>query len=157
MLHSTLGGTHAHAAGRWFVTAFEAPCTFSVMTMGFESEWSTIVCRRLDALFDSTNAGFTRSSPEQPMPGVVDDMFWEANPIRFAERYPGSGIVESYGDQWPAPCIDYWIYVDVHAGVATLSTEGWSVDRQEVRLSGIGDEDADRLHQRLARILERDA
>lgn len=127
------------------------------MTRGFEPEWSAIVCRRLDAVFDATNAGFSRTSPEQPMIGVVDDMLWEANPIRFAERYPDSGIVESYGDQWPAPCIDYWVYVDVETRLATLSTEGWSVDRQEITLSGIGDEDADRLHEHLARILQRDA
>jgi len=126
------------------------------VTGGFESEWSAIVCRRLDALFESTNAGFARSSPAHLMTGVVDDMLWEANPIPFAERYPDSGIVESYGDQWPAPCIDYWVYVDVQSRLATLSTEGWSVDNQEIALSGIGAEDADRLHEPLARILQQD-
>ena len=74
----------------------------------------------------------------------------------FAERYPDSGIIESYGDQWPAPCIDYWVYVDVETRLATLSNEGWSVDRQEIALSGDGVEDANRLHEHLARILQRD-
>ena len=28
----------------------------------------------------------------------------------FAERYPDSGIVESYGTQWPdVTCIDFWV------------------------------------------------
>lgn len=115
-----------------------------------------MVCRRLDALFDSTQAGFSRSAPGEPMTGVVGDMLWEADPDLFAEHYPDSGIIESYGDQWPAPCIDYWVYVDVETRLATLSTEGWSVDRQEIALSGDGVEDANRLHGHLARILQRD-
>lgn len=125
------------------------------MTSGFEPEWSLIVSRRLDALFDSTNAGFSRSSPQQPTTGLVGDMLWEADPIRFAERFPDSGVVESYGDQWPAPCIDYWVYIDVEARMATLSTEGWDFDRQKIALSGSGAQDADRLHEHLSRILQR--
>lgn len=127
------------------------------MTREFEPEWSAIVCRRLDPLFSSTDAGFSRSAPAEPTTGVVDDMLWEADPIRFAERYPDSGIIESYGDQWPAPCIDYWVYVDVESRVATLSTEGWAFDNQQIPLSGTGAEDAERLHERLARILQQDA
>lgn len=123
---------------------------------GFEPEWSAIVCRRLDTLFDSTCAGFSRSSPAQPVTGVVGDMLWEADPIRFAERYPDSEIVDSYGDQWPPPCIDYWVYIDVDARLATLSTEGWSHDDQEIALSGKALEDADRMHEHLAPILQRD-
>ncbi|HLS46170.1 MAG TPA: hypothetical protein VK045_12105 [Ornithinicoccus sp.] len=124
--------------------------------VGFEPEWSAIVCRRLDTLFYATDAGFSRSSPAQPVTGVVDDMLWEADPLRFAERYPDSGIVESYGEQWPAPCIDYWVYIDVGTRSATLSTEGWSHDNQEIALSGKGAEDADRLHEHPARILQQD-
>ncbi|WP_149814477.1 hypothetical protein [Serinicoccus marinus] len=126
------------------------------VTEEFEPEWSPIVCHRLDSLFTSTNAGFSRSSPTQPVIGVVGDMLWEADPIQFAELYPDSGIVESYGDQWPAPCIDYWVYIDVEARLATLSTEGWSHSNQEIALTGKGSEDADRLHEHLARILQQD-
>ena len=148
--------THYFAAGRKAGQARAAPCTLAQMTKGFEPEWSAIVCRRLDALFYSTAAGFSRSSPAQPVTGVVDDLLWEADPLQFAERYPDSGIVESYGEQWPAPCIDYWVYVDVETRMATLSTEGWSHDNQEIALSGNGAEDADRLHEHLARILHPD-
>ncbi len=52
-----------------------------------------------------------------------EDMLWEADPLRFAERYPDSGVVESYGPQWPAPCIDY----SVETGTMTRTgcTRSW--------------------------------
>lgn len=119
----------------------------------FEPEWTAIVCRRLDALFGSVDAGFTRHSPQQPETGLVGDMLWEADALRFAERFPGSGIEESYGPQWPAPCIDYWVYVDVASREARLSTEGWSAEAQVIELSGDGAADGDRLAEALAGIL----
>lgn len=41
---------------------------------------------------------------------VVAALLWEADPIKFAARYPDSGIVETYGeDAWSGVhCIDYW-------------------------------------------------
>ena len=81
-------------------------------------------------------------------------MLWEADPVRFAARYPDSGIEESYGDQWPPPCIDYWIYLDPDARVAKVCTEGWSWPDQEFALSGVGVEDADRLGDYLAQVLQ---
>ena len=116
----------------------------------FEGEWSSVVCRRLDALFESAHAGFVRSVPAEPVAGVVDAMLWEADAVRFAERYPDSGIIESYGDQWPAPCIDWWVYVDAGAGRAEISTEGWSDENQVIELSGHAAQDADRLAEILA-------
>lgn len=88
------------------------------------------------------------------MTGVIGDMLWEADAVQFAERYPDSGIIESYGDLWPAPCIDYWVYVDTRERLAALSTEGWSFDNQQIPLSGYGPADADRLYGHLARILQ---
>ncbi len=123
------------------------------MTSAFAPQWSAIVCGRLDALFESADAGFSRSLPQQPVTGLVGDMLWEADSLRFTERYPDSGIVESYGPQWPAPCIDYWVYVDVESRRATLSTEGWSTELQEIELSGTGAEDANRIGEVLAGIL----
>src|SRR3712207_8830332 len=36
-------------------------------------------------------------------------LLWEAEPARFAARYPDIRIEDSYGDQWPdVSCIDYW-------------------------------------------------
>lgn len=79
----------------------------------------------------------------------------EADLILFAEPEPDSGIVESYGDQWPVPCIDYWVYIDVKARSATLSTEGWIVEpRAGIVLSGDGGEDAERLHGQSDRTLQ---
>lgn len=95
--------------------------------------------------------------PGEPVRGEVGDMLWEADPLRFVERYPDSWIVESYGSQWPAPCIDYWVYVDVEARRARLSIEGWTVDQEEVALSGNGVEDAQRLRAVLAGALKVDA
>lgn len=122
----------------------------------FTPDWSRTVCERLDALFERADAGFSRSLPERLEPGVVGDMLWEADAETFAERYPDSGIVESYGSGWPAPCIDYWVYVDLETRRATLSTEGWSADDPEIELSGDGTTDADRLADALAKILRMD-
>lgn len=124
------------------------------MTTGFEPHWALIVCRRLDGLFEATGAGFSRSIPQDLTPGWLDSMLWEADPLQFAERYPDSGIVESYGIQWPAPCIDYWVYVDVEARLATLSIEGWIVDPETITLTGDGAVDAEVLHEILARALK---
>jgi hypothetical protein len=123
------------------------------VTMGFEPGWSVEVCQRLDELFAAAQAGFSRSLPASPTIGWVGDMLWEAEPLRFHERYPDSGIAESYGPQWPAPCIDYWVYVDVASRRATISTEGWNAGRKTLPLSGKGTEDAEALRGILAGIL----
>ncbi|WP_323099172.1 hypothetical protein [Intrasporangium sp. YIM S08009] len=123
------------------------------MPDGFDDDWSATVCAALDSLFLGASAGFSRSSPGQPRDGVVSDMLWEADPLRFAERYPDSGVVESYGAGWPPPCIDYWVYVDVPTRLAMLSTEGWTGDHRPVELSGRGAVDARRLAAALGEIL----
>lgn len=124
------------------------------MTRAFDPEWSAIVCGRLDALFESTDAGFSRSLPLEPVSGRVENFLWEADALRFAERFPDSGVVESYGDQWPAPCIDYWVYIDEGSRTATLSVEGWNFDCEEIALSGDGPHDAERLHRAMASFLQ---
>lgn len=126
------------------------------MAAGFEPEWTAIVCSRLDCLFEATGAGFSRSMPGEPVNGQVGDMLWEADPIRFVERYPESWIIESYGDQWSAPCVDYWIYIDVESRRATFSVEGFTVDPEDVVLTGNGAQDAERLRKILANALRID-
>ncbi|WP_076260917.1 hypothetical protein [Intrasporangium flavum] len=123
------------------------------MPEGFDDDWSATVCAVLDALFLRASAGFSRSSPAHPRDGVVGDLLWEADPIRFLERYPASGVVESYGGQWPPPCIDYWVYVDATTHRARLSTEGSGVDSPTVELTGRGSVDAARLAAVLGEIL----
>lgn len=126
------------------------------MGVAFDPDWSQIVCGRLGTVFESADAGFIRSLPKRSQAGTVDDMLWEADPKRFAERYPDSGIVESYGPQWPPHCIDYWIYVDVESRRATLSTEGMVAEPSEIELSGNGVQDANRLGMALDQILGTD-
>lgn len=72
-------------------------------------------------------------------------LLWEAEPQRFAERFPDSGIEESYGDQWPPYCIDYWIYVDPKRMTATLSPEGWNVFEETMSITGDGARDGKTL------------
>jgi hypothetical protein len=74
---------------------------------------------------------------------------------RFADRFPDSGIVESYGaDSWPGvTCIDYWVYVDGDARRARISVEGWHVDEPLIPLSGDGRRDGLAIGTVMARIL----
>ena len=79
---------------------------------------------------------------------------WEAEPTRFAARYPDSRIEDSYGDQWPgASCIDYWIYVDPVTMTARVSVEGWNRADETVGLTGDGRVDGRRLASKFAHIL----
>lgn len=72
----------------------------------------------------------------------VCDPVFEAAPHRFAERYPDSGIVASYGDGWPGVHrIDYWVYIEAEARQARLSVEGWNPGFLIVPLSGDGTQD----------------
>ncbi|WP_353953190.1 hypothetical protein V6K52_07105 [Knoellia sp. S7-12] len=71
-----------------------------------------------------------------------------------ADRYPDSGIIDSYGrDQWPPHCIDYWIYLDAERGEALFSVEGLEPDDVLVQLTGDGLEDGRSLGRVLAQIL----
>lgn len=122
---------------------------------GFDDDWQPVVCRHLDALFDDAGAGFSRSSEAKN--GQVEDMLWETDPISFAERYPDSGIEESYGSQWPPHCIDFWIYVDVNRRLARLSTEGLHARFDKIPLTGRSDVDARAIGEVVAPILVGDS
>lgn len=124
------------------------------MRMGFDPQWSEVVCTRLDSVFEAASAGFVRSLPREPQDGTLEDMLWETTPEKFLERYPDSRIVESYGPQSPPMCVDFWIYLDVASRRATLSTEGLGGDPPEVELSGHGVEDANRLTELVAGALK---
>ncbi len=87
--------------------------------------------------------------------GEAAALLWEAEPLLFVDRYPDSGIVEAYGqDQWPPPCIDYWIYLDAESREARFSVEGLEPDNVLVQLTGDGPEDGRALGQVLAQILK---
>ena len=80
-------------------------------------------------------------------------MLWEADPARLAGRYPDSRVMESYGDEWPPPCVDYWIYVDPSTMTVELSVEGWDLSRETLGLTGDGTHDGQVLATRFAEIL----
>ena len=116
----------------------------------FDAEWVETVRGRCDRVFQAADVGFVAQvMTSETGPALL----WEADPKRFVERYPDSGVVESYGSSWPAPCLDYWVYVDVDRGRARLSTEGWNVHDIEVELSGEGHSDAETIVREFARIL----
>lgn len=81
-------------------------------------------------------------------------MLWEADAELFAERYPDSGIVESYGDQWPAPCIDYWVYIESEKRQVRLSIEGWNFAYIDVPITGDATIDGRAIAAEFANILK---
>jgi hypothetical protein len=106
----------------------------------------------LRTVFASADVGFEWNSrsegdPEQPA------LLWEADPQLFAERYPDSGIKGSYGDQWPPPCLDYWVYVDPETETARLSLEGFPEPDRDLALTGDGALDGAMLAAVFASIL----
>jgi hypothetical protein len=56
-------------------------------------------------------------------------------------------------EQWPPPCIDYWIYVDGEAQQARISVKGWSPRDEVLDLSGDGVRDGLSIGDSVARIL----
>lgn len=118
--------------------------------------WADQVAKECDPVFEAADVGFVRQVQyADDAQSLVAALLWEADPERFAARYPDSGIVETYGaDQWPAVhCIDYWVNVD-HAGRrCRLSAEGWNLPEIWLELSGRGDADGASIADTFARIL----
>lgn len=107
--------------------------------MAFDPTWQAAVCLACDPVFATADAGFGPGRPSggQGAPAVL----WEADALRFAARYRDSGVEASYGDQWPAPCIDYWVYVDPGTMTARMSVEGWDARERTMDLTGDGARD----------------
>ena len=123
------------------------------MAVVMDSAWLASVCAVCDPICESANVGFVRQISTDAE-GGVRALLWEAEPVLFADRYPDSGIVDSYGpEQWPPPCIDYWIYLDPESCAARFSVEGLEPDDVRVQLTGVGDQDGRLLGQVLSRIL----
>jgi len=124
------------------------------MSFELDRDWVEAVCRICDPVFESADVGFVRQMSVRRageiafvgLPEMTDTaeevaLLWEADPGQFAERYPDSRIVESYGEQWPnVPCIDYWVKVDGRDGQARLTIEGWP-DPNDLSLTGDGTRD----------------
>jgi|Tabmets5t2r1_1033131.scaffolds.fasta_scaffold08799_2 hypothetical protein len=123
------------------------------MAGALDKGWAEAVCLVCDPIFESANVGFVRQVQSSPGSRHVTDLLWEADPRRFAQRYPDSRIIDSYGPDWPPPCIDYWVYLDGDSHQARLSVEGWSLDDETIDLSGSGELDGIRIGHSVARIL----
>jgi hypothetical protein len=118
----------------------------------FGKAWRDAVRTGCDSVLVAADVGFEWNSsatydPDHPA------LLWEADPLLFAARYPESGIERSYGDQWPAPCLDYWVYVDPVGRTARLSVEGFPEPDGLLSLTGDGARDGALLASVFAEIL----
>ena len=123
----------------------------------FDGQWAAEVCAYCDPVFEAANVGFVRQgqSDTDADSSVGGAILWEADPPRFAEAYPDSGIVESYGaEQWDGVgCIDYWVYVDADDSLCRLSVEGWNLPEVLIRARGHGGFDGMAIAAVFARVL----
>ena len=120
----------------------------------FDQDWADDVCAVCDPVFDSADVGFVRQTSRDPGSDIITSLLWEADPLRFVERYPDSNIIESYGpEQWPPHCIDYWVYIDAGARQAQISIEGWNFRDEVLDLTGDGVHDGLNIGRLMARIL----
>lgn len=121
------------------------------MTLG--RAWVDAVIVHLQPVFDAADVGFECNQVNESA------MLWEADPRQFAERYPDSDIIATYGvDQWPSVhCIDFWFYLDRGAeGEVLVSFEGWHSAHGPVAVTGDPDIDGSALAQMLSTHLRLD-
>jgi len=137
-------------------------------SMQFElnQTWVEAVCAFCDPVFASADVEFVRQMQfrrsgstvfegARELSGLAQEvaLLWEAEPQKFATQYPDCGLVESYGESWPPPCIDFWAYIDGSTGRARLRVEGWGVDEIQVSLVGEGAHDGLGIARQFALIL----
>ena len=118
----------------------------------FDRAWIDAVCAACDPVFAAADVGFVRQFSLSE-PGHVSAILWEAEPLRFAARYPDSRVEESYGDQWPAPCIDYWLYFERDPARVDLSFEGPEPPVTWIPVTGDGGHDGRTIADVVARTL----
>jgi hypothetical protein len=114
--------------------------------------WLDALRAACDPVFAAADAGFewnehVHFDADRPT------LLWEADPARFAARYPDSRIERSYGDQWPPPCIDYWLHVDPVRMTARLSVEGWDLSDTTLDIAGDGSMDGQAVAAAFAAVL----
>lgn len=119
-------------------------------------QWADEVAQACDPIFEAADVGFVRQvTYANDDKHEVISLLWEADPQRFADRYPDSGIVETYGeDQWQrVHCIDYWLNLDQPNRRCSLSAEGWNLPELWLDLRGVGAWDGPAIADTFARIL----
>lgn len=121
-----------------------------------DKRWAEEVAQICDPVFEASDVGFVRQMQygDDQQKDVVA-LLWEADPARFAERYPDSGIVETYGEeQWPGVhCIDYWVNIDQANRRCRISIEGWNLPDLWLDLRGDSGLDGAAIAGTFARIL----
>jgi len=118
----------------------------------FDDVWIDAVCAACDPVFESSDVGFVRQF-SLSRPDHVSAILWEAEPLRFAAKYPDSRVQEAYGNQWPPHCIDQWLYFEPELAQVRLSLEGWDLPEIHVPVTGHGGGDGVAIAHVLARIL----
>ncbi len=118
--------------------------------------WAKEVVQACDPIFEAADVGFVGQvgyAGDQRQ--EVVSLLWEADPQRFADRYPESGIVETYGEgQWRGVhCIDFWVNLDLPNRRCRLSVEGWNLPELWLGLRGVGAWDGPAIADTFARIL----
>jgi hypothetical protein len=59
----------------------------------FDEVWAASVCKICDPVFESADVGFVRRVLRSET-GLISALLWEADPQRFVERSPDSGLLE---------------------------------------------------------------
>lgn len=118
--------------------------------MTVDLAWLDAVRTACDPVFAAADAGFEWN---EHFDADRPTLLWEADPTRFAARYSDSRLERSYGDQWPPPCIDYWVYVDPVRMTARLSVEGWNLPDTTLDLTGDGAVDGQLVAAAFAAVL----
>jgi hypothetical protein len=119
----------------------------------FDQQWVQSVCDFCDPIFEAASVDFTRQI-SLANTGMVDTLLWEADPVLFAQTYPDSGVIGSYGEHWPeVGCIDFWVYVEHEKGQVRLSIEGWALPELVLPFTGSKDIHAYGIADTFARIL----
>ncbi|HSS67835.1 MAG TPA: hypothetical protein VLK34_04745, partial [Nocardioidaceae bacterium] len=121
--------------------------------MAVDLAWRDAVRAACDPVFASADVDFRWNGHSDFGVGSAPTLLWEADPLQFAARYPDGRIEESYGEGWPAPCIDYWVYIDPVSMTARLNVEGWGGPDPVVELTGDGVVDGQLLAAAFAEIL----
>ena len=120
-----------------------------------DAQWAEEPALLCDPVFEPAGVGFRRQIQHADEQGeIVIALLWEADPARFAKKYPDSGVIESYGDRGPAVgCIDSWAYLDRDKGQWRVNVEGWNLPELILDVSGHSGLDGVALGAVFARIL----